>query len=144
MAGYWRNPDATAESFRDGWFRTGDAGYQDEAGFLFIRDRVKDMIISGGENVYPVEVERVLAQHPSLADVCVIGVPDPIYGEAVKAVVVASAGAVVDEPELIAYCREHLAAYKCPKSVDVIHELPRTATGKVLKRELRQQYRNDS
>ncbi|MFI6937356.1 long-chain-fatty-acid--CoA ligase [Streptomyces sp. NPDC050287] len=143
MAGYWRNPDATAESFRDGWFRTGDAGYQDEAGFLFIRDRVKDLIISGGENVYPVEVERVLAQHPSLAEVCVIGVPDPTYGEAVKAIVVAAADAVIDETELIAYCREHLAGYKCPKSVDIIHELPRTASGKVLKRELRKQYRND-
>jgi acyl-CoA synthetase (AMP-forming)/AMP-acid ligase II len=142
MAGYWRNPDATAESFRDGWFRTGDAGYQDEAGFLFIRDRVKDMIISGGENVYPVEVERVLGQHPALAEVCVIGVPDPTYGEAVKAIVVTEADAAVDEPELIAYCRERLAAYKCPKSVDVIQELPRTAVGKILKRELRERYQN--
>jgi acyl-CoA synthetase (AMP-forming)/AMP-acid ligase II len=140
MAGYWRNPDANGESFRDGWFRTGDAGYRDEGGYLFIRDRVKEMIISGGENIYPAEVERVLAQHPSVTEACVIGVPDPTYGEAVKAVVITAPDAALEEADLIAFCRERLAAYKCPKSGDVVRELPRTATGKVLKRELRKPY----
>ncbi|WP_078589085.1 MULTISPECIES: long-chain-fatty-acid--CoA ligase [Streptomyces] len=140
MVGYWRKPDADGDSFHDGWLHTGDAGYQDEAGYLFVRGRVKEMIISGGENIYPVEVERVLAQHPAVAEACVIGVPDPTYGEAVKAVVTTAPDAVLDEGKLIAFCREHLAAYKCPKSVDVVRELPRTATGKVLKRELRRPY----
>ncbi|MEW2395647.1 long-chain-fatty-acid--CoA ligase [Streptomyces sp. NPDC046862] len=144
MAGYWDKPEATAESFSDGWFRTGDAGFMDDDGFLFIRDRVKDMIISGGENIYPAEVERVINQHPSVADVCVIGVPDPTYVEAVKAVVTVASGAVVDAAELIAFCRARLAAYKCPKTVEIVQELPRTATGKVLKRELRKTYSNNT
>jgi acyl-CoA synthetase (AMP-forming)/AMP-acid ligase II len=142
MAGYWDKSEATAESFSDGWFRTGDAGFVDDDGFLFVRDRVKDMIISGGENIYPAEVERVITQHPSVADVCVIGVPDPTYAEAVKAVVTVTSGAVVDAAELIAFCRARLAAYKCPKTVEIVQELPRTATGKVLKRELRKAYAN--
>ncbi|MEU2916374.1 long-chain-fatty-acid--CoA ligase [Streptomyces massasporeus] len=143
MAGYWDKPEATAESFRDGWFRTGDAGFVDDDGFLFVRDRLKDMIISGGENIYPAEVERVIAEHPSVAEACVIGVPDPTYVEAVKAVVTVAPDAVVDAAELIAFCRERLAAYKCPKSVEVVQELPRTVTGKVLKRELRKAYSNN-
>ncbi|WP_435217855.1 long-chain-fatty-acid--CoA ligase [Streptomyces sp. bgisy034] len=142
MAGYWDKPEVTAESFSNGWFRTGDAGFMDDDGFLFIRDRVKDMIISGGENIYPVEVERVINQHPAVAEVCVIGVPDPTYVEAVKAVVTVTSGAAVDAAELIAFCRARLAAYKCPKTVEIVQELPRTATGKVLKRELRKAYSN--
>jgi acyl-CoA synthetase (AMP-forming)/AMP-acid ligase II len=140
MAGYWDKPEATAESLRDGWFRTGDAGCKDEDGFLFVRDRLKDMIISGGENVYPAEVERVIAEHPSVTEACVIGVPDPTYVEAVKAIVTVAPDAVVDAAELIAFCRERLAAYKCPKSVEIVQELPRTVTGKVLKRKLRETY----
>jgi acyl-CoA synthetase (AMP-forming)/AMP-acid ligase II len=141
MAGYWGNPEATAETIREhGWLRTGDAGYQDEDGYLFIQDRVKDMIISGGENVYPAEVERVLAEHPSVAEVAVIGVPHEKWGETVKAVVVAREGATVDEAELIGFSRDRLAGYKCPTSVDVVHALPRNPTGKVLKRVLRAPY----
>ena len=119
---------------------TGDAGYVDADGFLFLHDRVKDMIVSGGENVYPAEVENVLAKHPGVADVAVIGVPDDRWGEAVKAIVVAHDGASVTEDELIAFAREHLAGYKLPKSVDFAEELPRNPSGKLLKRELRAPY----
>jgi acyl-CoA synthetase (AMP-forming)/AMP-acid ligase II len=141
MAGYWAKPEATAETLLpDGWVRTGDAGYRDEAGYLYISDRVKDMIISGGENVYPAEVERVVAEYPGVADVAVIGVPDDRWGEAVKAIVVAAPGATMDEAGLIAHCRSALAGYKCPKSVDVVDTLPRNSTGKVLRRELRAPY----
>ena len=145
MAGYWNNPAATAEAVTpDGWFRTGDAGYLDADGFVYLHDRVKDMIVSGGENVYPAEVENVLARHPAVADVAVIGVPDDTWGEAVKAIVVLSpeAGLAADdvERELIAFARESLAGYKLPKSVDVTDALPRNPSGKLLKRELREPY----
>ena len=123
----------------DGWFRTGDAGYVDDDGFLYLHDRVKDMIVSGGENVYPAEVENVLAKHPGVADVAVIGVPDDKWGEAVKAIVVRS-GPDVTEDELIAFARENLAGYKLPKSVDFAETLPRNPSGKLLKRELREPY----
>ena len=139
MAGYWNKPDATADTLTpDGWLRTGDAGRVDADGYLFLEDRVKDMIISGGENIYPAEVERVLVEHPDVAEVAVIGVPHDKWGETVRAVVVPTAGATVDPQALIAYCRERLAHYKCPTSVEVIDALPRNPTGKVLKRELRQ------
>ena len=141
MAGYWGRPEATGETLRaDDWLRTGDAGRLDEDGYVFLEDRVKDMVISGGENVYPAEVERVVAEHPAVAEVAVIGVPDETWGEAVKAIVVARPEAALDEADLIAFCRQRLAGYKTPKSVDVVETLPRNSTGKVLKRLLRQPY----
>jgi acyl-CoA synthetase (AMP-forming)/AMP-acid ligase II len=141
MAGYWNMPEATREAITpDGWLRTGDAGRIDDEGYLYIEDRVKDMIISGGENVYPAEVERVLRQHPDIADVAVIGVPDERWGETVKAVVVPAEGAVPDEAALIAFTRDRLAHYKCPTSVSVVPALPRNPTGKVLKRQLRSSF----
>lgn len=140
LTGYRNQPDELAAVLRpDGWFRTGDAGYLDEDGYLFLCDRVKDMIITGGENVYPVEVENVLMSHPGVRDAAVIGVPHERWGETVKAVVVQS-GAATDVDELIAYCRERLAHYKCPTSVDVVPELPRNPSGKLLKRELRRPF----
>jgi long-chain acyl-CoA synthetase len=141
MAGYWNQPDATAEVIdAEGWLRTGDAAYRDEDGYLFIYDRVKDMIVSGGENVFPAEVENALHSHPAVGDVAVIGVPHERWGETIKAVVVPAPGASVDEADLIAFARERLAHYKCPTSVDVVEALPRNATGKILKRELREPY----
>lgn len=138
MSGYWNRPEATEETIVEGgWLRSGDAGYRDADGYVFLRDRVKDMYISGGENVYPAEVERVLIEHPDIAEVAVIGVPDERWGETGKAVVVAVAGHELDTEELIAYCRERLARYKCPSEVEVVEALPRNATGKILKRELR-------
>jgi long-chain acyl-CoA synthetase len=139
MLGYWANEQATDGAIDDdGWFRTGDAGYRDADGFLYLHDRVKDMIVSGGENIYPAEVENVLAKHPAVADVAVIGVPDERWGEAVKAVVVRQGD--VDEAELQAFTREYLAGYKLPKSVDFAEELPRNPSGKLLKREIRAPY----
>ncbi len=141
MTGYWNLPDATAKTIdADGWLRTGDAGYLDEDGYVFIHDRVKDMIITGGENVYPAEVENAIFGHPGVADVAVIGVPDARWGEAVKAVVVRKAGADPTPAEIIAWARERIAAYKAPKSVDYIDALPRNASGKILRRELREPY----
>jgi long-chain acyl-CoA synthetase len=140
MAGYWRRAEETAEVLlTDGWLRTGDAAYVDADGYVFIHDRVKDMIVTGGENVYPAEVERALLAHPGVADVAVVGVPDDRWGETVKAVVVTLPDAASPE-ELIAFAREHLAHYKCPTSVDLVTALPRNASGKVLKRELREAY----
>jgi acyl-CoA synthetase (AMP-forming)/AMP-acid ligase II len=142
MAHYFNRPEATAETIdADGWLRTGDAGYLDAAGYLFLRDRVKDMIISGGENVYPAEVENAIFGHPDVAEVAVIGVPDAKWGESVKAVVVPKPGAPEDAASIIAWARERIAAYKAPKSVDFVTALPRNATGKVLRRELRDRYR---
>ena len=141
MKGYWNRPEATAEAIdADGWFRSGDAGYFDEEGYLYIHDRVKDMIVSGGENIYPAEVENALFSHPDVADVAVIGVPDERWGEAVKAVIVPRAGAAIDPAALIAHCRRRIAAYKVPKSVVFTDVLPRNASGKVLRRELRKPY----
>ncbi len=141
MSRYWNNPEATAETIdKDGWLRTGDAGYLDEDGYLYIHDRVKDMIISGGENIYPAEVENAVYAHPKVADVAVIGVPDQKWGEAVKACVVVKEGESLSEAEIIAHSREHIAGYKCPKSVDFIAALPRNPSGKILRRELRAPY----
>ena len=141
MSGYWGKPEATAAAITaDGWLRSGDGGHMDGGGYVYITDRIKDMIISGGENIYPAEIERVLAEHPSLQDVAVIGVPDERWGEVPKAVVVAAPGATVDIAQVLDYCRERLAAFKCPKSIDVVAELPRNPTGKILKKDLRKPY----
>ncbi|MFM8600432.1 MAG: long-chain-fatty-acid--CoA ligase [Mycobacterium sp.] len=141
MKGYHNKPEATAEAITaDGWFRSGDIGRIDADGFVFVEDRLKDMIISGGENIYSVEVERVLTDHPSVLDAAVFGIPDPKWGESVKAVVELSAGTSATEPELLEWCRERLARYKCPKSIDIVAELPRNPTGKLLKRDLRKPY----
>jgi acyl-CoA synthetase (AMP-forming)/AMP-acid ligase II len=141
MAGYWGKPEATADAITaDGWLRSGDGGHMDADGYVYVTDRIKDMIISGGENIYPAEIERVLAEYPAIADVAVIGVPDERWGEVPKAVVVARAGAQLDVAELLAYCRQHVAGFKCPQTVDVVDQLPRNPTGKILKRELRKPY----
>lgn len=141
MIGYWNNPDATAATLApDGWLRTGDAGYVDADGYVFLRDRIKDMIVSGGENIYPIEVENVLLIHPGVAEAAVIGVPDDKWGEAVQAVVVSAPGAMLSEADLIGFARARLAGFKLPKSVDFVTALPRTTSGKVLKRELRDPY----
>ena len=140
FSGYWRDPEATAAAFATGgWYRTGDIGTLTADGYLYILDRAKDMIISGGENIYPAEVEAVLARHPAVADVAVLGRPDPTWGEAVHAVIIPTSGQAVPAGEIIAWCRDRLAHFKCPKSVEFTDALPRTTTGKVLKRELRAQ-----
>jgi long-chain acyl-CoA synthetase len=139
MLGYWNNPDATAATVtEDGWLKTGDAGYVDPDGYVYLQDRKKDMIVSGGENIYPIEVENVLMTHAGVDDVAIIGVPDEKWGEAVKAIVVPAAGAAPTEAELIAYARERLAGFKLPKSVDFAAALPRNPSGKLLKRVLRE------
>ncbi len=141
MCGYWNLPEATARALSsDGWLRTGDAGYLDADGYLYIRDRVKDMIVSGGENVYPAEVENAIFGCPGVADVAVIGVPDPKWGEAVKAMVVPAPGAEVTAEAVIAHARSRVAGFKTPKSVEFVDALPRNAAGKVLRRELRAPY----
>ena len=140
MKGYWRNPDATREAIKNGWLHTGDMGYMDENGYLFIMDRSKDMIISGGENIYPREIEEVIVKHPAVREVAVIGIPDSKWGEAVKAVVSLVEGKSVTEDEIIAFCKDNIAGYKKPKSVDFVGELPKNNYGKILKRELRDKY----
>jgi long-chain acyl-CoA synthetase len=139
--GYWRKPADTAAAFDpDGWLHTGDAGYFDEDGYLFLTDRIKDMIVTGAENVYPVEVESALSEHPEVADVAVIGVPDEKWGEAVKAVVVRAPGSELTEAELLAWSKDRIAGFKRPRSVDFVDELPRNPSGKLLKRVLREPY----
>lgn len=140
MKGYWNKPEATAETLRNGWLHTGDMGYLDEDGYLFITDRTKDLIISGGSNIYPREVEEALLTHPAVRECAVIGVPDDTWGESVKALVVLRDGKATDEAELITHCREQLASYKKPKSVEFLADLPKNATGKILKRQLRERY----
>jgi acyl-CoA synthetase (AMP-forming)/AMP-acid ligase II len=140
MKGYWNRPEATEESIKDGFFYTGDAGYFDEDGFLFIHDRVKDMIVSGGENVYPAEVENAIFGHPDVADVAVIGIPDEKWGESVKAIIVAKEGTNPTPESIIAWAKERIAGYKCPKSVDTIDALPRNPSGKILRKDLREPY----
>jgi acyl-CoA synthetase (AMP-forming)/AMP-acid ligase II len=138
FSGYWRDPVATAAAFAaGGWYRTGDIARLTPDGYLYILDRAKDMIISGGENIYPAEVEAVLARHPAVAEAAVVGVPDAVWGEAVHAVIIPRPGASASAEEIIAWCRDELAHFKCPKTVEFADSLPRTTTGKVLKRELR-------
>jgi acyl-CoA synthetase (AMP-forming)/AMP-acid ligase II len=140
MEGYWNRPQDTADQIRDGWFYTGDAGTEDDEGYFYIKDRIKDMIVSGGENIYPAELESVLAGHPAIADVAVIGVPDDQWGEAVKAIVVVKPGAELTAEALIDWSRDRLAGFKRPRSVDFAAAIPRNPSGKILKRELRQPY----
>jgi len=140
MKGYWNNPKATAETLRNGWLHTGDLGLMDEKGYLYILDREKDMIISGGENIYSREIEEVIIRHPAVLEVAVIGVPDEMWGEAVKAIVVLKKGGKATEEEIIHFCKGHLASYKKPKSVEFREEIPKSNYGKVLKRELREKY----
>ncbi len=140
MLGYWNLPEATEKTLVDGFVHTGDAGYLDEDGYVYVHDRVKDMIVSGAENIYPAEVESALFGHPAVADVAVIGVPDERWGEAVKAVVVLKPGSSATADELVAFARDRIAGYKLPKSVDFTDELPRNPSGKILKRELRKPY----
>ena len=141
MTEYWRQPEATADAFRGGWYHSGDAGYLDDEGYLFLVDRVKDMIVTGGENVYSIEVENAIASHPAVAQVAVIGVPSEKWGEAVHAVVVTHAGATVTEVEIMEHARRSIAGYKVPKAVEIRTEaLPLSGAMKVLKRELRAPY----
>jgi acyl-CoA synthetase (AMP-forming)/AMP-acid ligase II len=140
MHGYWNLPDDSAYALRGGWMHTGDIGIVDDDGYLYVQDRVKDMIVSGGENVYPRIVEEVLFKHPAIADVAVFGVPDDQWGETVKAAVVLREGETATEEEIIDFCRDKLGGYERPRSVDFMPTLPRNPTGKVLKRELREPY----
>jgi fatty-acyl-CoA synthase len=140
MAGYWHEPEATAEALRGGWFRTGDMAVIEENGCIRIVDRKKDIIVSGGENISSLDVEKVLVSHPDVYEAAVIPVSDQKWGEVPRAVVVAKPGRRLSELELIEFCRSRLAHYKCPQSVEFCESLPKTATGKVLKRELRKKY----
>jgi acyl-CoA synthetase (AMP-forming)/AMP-acid ligase II len=140
MKGYYNKPDGTAETIRNNWLHTGDAAYRDADGYFFIYDRVKDMIVTGGENVYPAEVENAIFGHPDVADVAVIGVPDDKWGEAVKAIVVLKPGATGNSDSIITWARERVANYKVPKSVDFVQSIPRNPSGKILRRELRAPY----
>ena len=143
MKGYWKLPDETDETIRNGWLNTGDMGNIDEKGYIFIVDRKKDMIISGGENIYPREIEEILYTHPSIIEAAIIGIPDDQWGEAVKAFVVVKEGENVSEQEIIDFCTEKLASYKKPKSVEFLEILPRNPAGKVLKKELKEKYWKD-
>jgi acyl-CoA synthetase (AMP-forming)/AMP-acid ligase II len=141
MSGYWAQPEETREAYTtDGWFRTGDIGDVDEDGYLYLRDRLKDMIVSGGENIYPVEIEMVISTHPAVAEVAVVGIPHERWGETPRALVVLHPGMSGDEADIIAFTRDRLAHYKCPTSVEFIDGLPRNAMGKVLRRELREPF----
>jgi long-chain acyl-CoA synthetase len=140
MKRYWRLPKESAEKLRDGWLHTGDLGKFDEDGYIYIVDRKNDMIISGGVNIYPREVEEILYKHPGIMEASVIGVPDDYWGEAVKAIIVLKEGATASEEEIIKFCGEHLAGYKKPKSVEFWKELPKSPQGKILKRAIRERY----
>jgi long-chain acyl-CoA synthetase len=137
MIEYWHKPEETAETIVDGWLHTGDLAYYDETGFIYIVDRKKDMIVTGGENVYPREVEEVLYRHPAVAETAVIGAPDPKWVERVHAAIVLKKDVKATEKEIIAFCKKHMASYKAPKSVDFLNELPKSPQGKILKREIR-------
>jgi acyl-CoA synthetase (AMP-forming)/AMP-acid ligase II len=140
MLGYWHKPKETEETIKDGWLHTGDLGYYDDRGFIYIADRKTDMIITGGENVYPKEVENVLYRHPAVQEVAVIGIPDPYWVERVHAVVLLKESAEATEEDIISFCREQIAHYKAPKSVEFVASLPKNPQGKILKREIRREY----
>jgi acyl-CoA synthetase (AMP-forming)/AMP-acid ligase II len=140
MKEYYKNPEATREAMRGGWFHSGDLVRRDKDGYIYVVDRKKDMIISGGENIYPAEIEEVLYGHPKVLECAVLGVHDDKWGESVKAVVVCKPGEQMTQEEVIEYCKQHLASYKKPKSVDFMDALPRNPMGKVLKRALREKY----
>lgn len=140
MKGYWQNPEATVEAFKGGWLHTGDLAYMDGAGYLFIVDRKKDMIKSGGENIYPREVEEVIYRHPAVAEVAVIGVPHPRWGETVKALVVLKSGKEASAAEIIEHCKNFLASFKKPASVEFVESLPKNPSGKIVKKEIREKY----
>lgn len=137
--GYWKQPELTSRKIKDGWLLTGDMGTLDAAGYLYIIDRKDDMIISGGENVYPNEVESILAAHPAVKEVAAVGLPDEKWGEAVIAVVALWQGMLVNEEELFKYCRERIAGYKMPKRIVITDTLPKTASGKILRRQVKEQ-----
>ena len=136
LKGYYKNPEANAVAFRSGWFHTGDVGYRDKEGFYYIVDRKSDMIIRGGENIYPREIDEVLYQHPAILAAAVVGVPDELYGEEVAGFVVLREGSGVSEQEIIEFCKARLADYKCPKTIRFVKDIPKGPTGKLLKREL--------
>jgi long-chain acyl-CoA synthetase len=136
--GYYKRPEETSEAIRDGWFHTGDVGYMDDEGYLFIVERKKDMIIAGGYNIYPREIDEVLYEHPAIQEACAVGLPDPYRGETVKAYIVTKEGESLTEQEVIEYCGEKLARYKIPKAVEFMEELPKSVIGKVLRRKLRE------
>jgi len=140
MKGYWNLPEETAKAIQSGWYQTGDMGYRDEDGYFYVVDRAKDMIITGGENVYSVEVEQVLYTHPAVLECAVFGIPDERWGETVKAAVVLKQGQEATAEEILAFARLRLANYKVPKSIDFLQEIPKSGAGKILKRTLRDQY----
>lgn len=140
MKSYYNLPEATAANLTDGWVHTGDAGYMDEQGYLYLKDRMKDMVVSGGENIYPVEVENALAKHDAIADVAVIGVPDEKFGEALLAFAVLNKDSSLDLNEMVEFCRDKIAGYKIPRQLQIVDELPRNPSGKILKKILRQPY----
>jgi long-chain acyl-CoA synthetase len=143
MVEYWHKPEDTKANVVKGWLHTGDMGYYDDEGYIYIVDRKKDMIISGGENVYPREVEEVLYRHPAVLEAAVIGIPDPYWIEKVHAVVATKKGKTTTPEELIAFCKKEIAGYKTPKSIDIVDALPKNPAGKILKRELRDEYRKE-
>ena len=140
LKGYFKNPEATEQAFRNGWFHTGDIGYRDKDGYFFIVDRKSDMIIRGGENIYPREIDEVLYQHPAVAAAATIGIPDSLYGEEVAAFIVLKDAIKATEEELLNFCGDRLADYKCPKSIRFVKDIPKGPTGKLLKRELSRQF----
>ena len=140
MVEYWNKPDETRDVMTDGWLHTGDIGYYDQQGYVYIADRKKDMIISGGENIYPREIEEVLYRHPAVAEAAVIGIPDEVWIERVHALVVLKEGQSSKEDEIMSFCKSGLARYKAPKSVEFVESLPKNPQGKILKRELRKKY----
>ena len=140
MKGYWKLPEATAETLKDGWVYTGDMGYMDSKGFLFLVDRKKDLIISGAFNIYPAEVETVIITHPAVKEALVIGVPDDTWGEAVKAIVVLKEGSDVTDQDIITFCKDKGLGFKSPKSIDFVKEIPRNPYGKIDKKTLREPY----